>query len=257
MSLEKTAVFFVGRLTSTRLPRKILLPIEDKPMMMHHFDRMKLAQKPERFILCTSTESADDELAAAAKEYGFDVFRGSESDVPGRLLNACKEFDIDTFILAETDEHFSDPDHVDLLLSHVETKGGDWVHINGNPIGAWIRAVSRHAMQTLCDDMDTDNLSGWGLYFDKYPDKFKLAEFQVFSDEDAAFNDKLRLTIDYPEDFELAVELYKRLYKPGTPLRLNEVLAELKAHPELIDINLHRQDHYEANIKAQSAGIIE
>ena len=159
---------------------------------------MKLAIKPTLFVLCTTTSSEDDELSAVAENHGVKVCRGSETDVPGRLLKACREFDVETFILCETDEHFSDPEHVDLLLEYVEQHGGDWIHVEGNPIGAWLRAVSRFSMESLCGDMDTDNLSGWGAYFDQFPERFKLKTLQFMSEEDSDLGGRVRLTVDYP-----------------------------------------------------------
>ncbi|MCG9894828.1 MAG: hypothetical protein MH204_05080, partial [Fimbriimonadaceae bacterium] len=220
-------------------------------------DRMRLSKKTDKLVLCTTDSPMDDELCALAESEGVLVYRGSETDVPRRLLNACDAFDVGHFILCETDEHFSDPDHVDHLFGIVEERGGDWVHLEGNPIGAWIRAVSRHAMATLCGEMDTDNLSGWSVYFEKNADRFDLSNHCLYSPEEAAFNQTIRLTIDYPEDFVLTEELYRRLHRPGTPLRLDEVMTELKRDPSLIEINRHRQDDYEANIKSESKGIIE
>lgn len=257
MSSGTTGVFFVARTGSSRLPRKVLLDVAGKPLIVHHFDRMKLSERADKLILCTTTSPEDNELCAIAEAHGVEVYRGSETDVPGRLLGACDAFGVGHFILAETDEHYSDPSHVDVLFRHVDEHGGDWVHLDGNPIGAWIRAVSRHAMATLCSDMDTDNLSGWGLYFDKHPDKFKLATLCLYGDEDVSFNNSIRLTIDYPEDFELTQAIYSRLHQPGQTVRLDQVMDLLKAEPALIEINRHRQDDYEANVKSESKGIIE
>lgn len=257
MSAGTTGVFFVARTGSSRLPRKVLLEVAGKPLIVHHFDRMRLSERADKLVLCTTTSPEDDELCAIAEKEGIVVYRGSETDVPRRLLEACDFSGVEHFILCETDEHYSDPAHVDFLLKMVAEQGGDWVHLEGNPIGAWIRAVSRHAMATLCADMDTDNLSGWGLYFDKFPDKFKLANLSLYTQEEADFNNSIRLTIDYPEDFDLTVELYRRLAGPSGPVRLDAVVAELRRDPSLIEINRHRQDDYEANVKEQSKGIIE
>ncbi|AIE86632.1 cytidylyltransferase domain-containing protein [Fimbriimonas ginsengisoli] len=257
MARGASAVFFVARTGSSRLPRKVLLPIEGRALILHHFDRMKLAQLPERLVLCTTDSPADDELAAVAEEYGIDVFRGPEMDVPQRLLQACDKFGVETFILCETDEHYTDPAHIDALLEYVEKNGGDWVHIEGNPIGAWARAISRNAMATLCAERTTEGLDGWGYFFEKQPERFQLGNFSVLDPETQKFSEDVRLTIDYPEDFELAEALYARLYKDGQPLRLNAVIDALKAEPALININLHRQDQYWERLQAQSQGLAD
>ena len=253
-----TAAFFVARLSSTRLPGKVLKPVHGKPLILHQIDRVKLASRPQKFILCTTDSPNDDELARVVKDYGVDVFRGPELDVPRRLLLAAEEFDVDTFALVEADEHFVDPAHVDAVLDWVDANGGgDWVHINGNPIGAWSRAISRHALREICTELVTEGLDGWGAFFEKQPERFKLGQLQILSDEDAAFSDGLRLTIDYPEDFELLERLYDLIYTPGNPVRIGAVIEALRQNPELININLYRQDQYWERLKSQAGGLYD
>ncbi len=253
-----TAAFFVARLSSTRLPGKVLLPVKGKPLIIQQMERVKLATRPDRFVLCTTDSPNDDELASVVRDYGIDVFRGPELDVPRRLLLATEEFDVDTFALVEADEHFVDPDHVDTVLNWVdENGGGDWVHVHGNPIGSWTRAISRHALREICGELTTEGLDGWGAYFENQPERFHLGQLQILSDEDAAFSEDVRMTIDYPEDFELLKVLYDRLYEDGKPLRLGPILQTLRDNPELIQINYHRQDQYWERLKSQSGGLIE
>ncbi|MEP6754326.1 MAG: NTP transferase domain-containing protein, partial [Chthonomonadales bacterium] len=255
-STGRTAVFFVARLSSTRLPRKVLLPIAGKPLILQQMDRVRLAVRPQQFVLCTTDSPNDDELVATVEEYGIPVFRGPELDVPRRLMLAAEKFDVDHFVLVEADEHFVDPAHVDAVLDYIAQNGGDWVHVVGNPIGSWVRGISKHAVQTLCSEMKTEGLDGWGGFFEKQPERFKLAEIQLMSDDDAAFNETVRLTVDYLEDFQLAEELYKRLFRLGSPVRINDVVRTLRENPELININLYRQDQYMENIISKSAGLM-
>jgi spore coat polysaccharide biosynthesis protein SpsF len=250
------AVFFVARLNSSRLPGKVLLPIAGKPLFFHQVDRLLLAELPTRYVMCTSDSPDDDALADAAASIGLDVFRGPELDVPRRLLGAAEHFNIDLFVLAGTDEHYIEPSHVDAIIRHAREHGGDWIHVHGNPIGSWVRGVSRRALRMLCAEMDTNDLDGWGAFFEK-DDRFQLGNLQLLDAEDSAFSEGVRLTIDYVEDFALAEALYERLYTPGHPLMLDEVIKTLKENPTLVDINRHRQDHYYERLKSLSAGLIE
>lgn len=249
------AVFFVARLNSSRLPRKVLLPIAGKPLILHQIERLRLAKRPHRYVLCTTDSPLDDDLAALADDAGIEVFRGPELDVPRRLLGAAERYDVETFVLCEADEHYVDPDHVDAIIGYAAQNGGDWIHVHGNPIGAWVRGISRSAMRTLCAEMKTEDLDGWGAFFEKDP-RFQLGNLRLLDEKDSEFADSVRLTIDYPEDFELAEALYSRLYKPGQPLRLTSVLQALQEDPSLVQINLHRQDQYWERLKAQSQGLV-
>lgn len=254
-SERNVAAFFVARMNSTRLPRKVLLEIQGKPLIVHQIERVRLCKSVNQFILCTTINPLDDELEGVAREAGLDVFRGSESDVPGRLLSAAEQFGVDFFLLVEADDHFVDPGHLDALVAHWKECGDDFIRVDGTPIGAWARGISRRAMEKLCRERDTDGLDGWGAWFEQQDD-LQCTRVNLMEGEDHELVEKVRLTIDYPEDFELAEALYARLYTPGNPLRIHDVLAQLQRDPNLIDINLHRQDAYLENLREKSGGIV-
>lgn len=239
---------------STRLERKVLRPIAGKPLIQHQIDRVK-GTHVDQVALCTTTNPADDELAEAGRAFGVEVYRGPETDVPRRLWDAARHFDLSHFVLCEADEHWVDPKHVDQVVEEAAL-GGDWVHVDGNPIGAWLRCVSVRGMELLCTTMNTDGLDGWGGFFEKDP-RCDMREFRILDDKRATFADQVRLTIDYPEDFELAEQLYEKLDYPAQPYSVIDVLDALAADPGLVEINLHRQDQYWERIKAQSAGLLD
>ena len=63
----KSAILITARLKSTRLPNKVTKIIHGRPMIKHMLDRLKLAQIPNKIIICTSTITQDDPLEKIAK----------------------------------------------------------------------------------------------------------------------------------------------------------------------------------------------
>jgi spore coat polysaccharide biosynthesis protein SpsF len=53
-----------GRMSSTRLPGKVLRPILGRPMMGRQIDRIRRAKRVDRLVVATSDQSADDPIAA-------------------------------------------------------------------------------------------------------------------------------------------------------------------------------------------------
>lgn len=252
---RRPAIFIVARMTSHRLPGKALLEVRGRPLLAHQAERLRLSRRAGPLVLCTSTATQDDPLAEAARDIGLEVFRGPELDVPRRLLEASERFASRFFILAGADEHFIEPEHVDAIIEHAAQHGGDWIHVEGNPLGAWVRGVSQRALRVLCEEMDTACLDGWGAFFET-DDRFAVAYLRLLSDEDSKFSENVRLTIDYPEDFALVSALYDRLGSDGRPLALREVLEELRRSPELLEINAHRREEYWERLKANSSGLV-
>ena len=56
----QTAFLITARLKSRRLPRKILLKVQGKPLIIHMINRIKYAKKINKIIICTSTNIQDD-----------------------------------------------------------------------------------------------------------------------------------------------------------------------------------------------------
>ena len=76
-----------ARMTSTRLPGKVMLPVMGKPMLHYLLERLKLVPSIDGIVLATTTNDTDDVLAEFAKEKGIDCFRGSEDDGILKWLN--------------------------------------------------------------------------------------------------------------------------------------------------------------------------
>ena len=88
----KTAFLITARLKSTRLPKKVLLKVQGKPLIIHMINRIRHAKNINKIIICTSTNSQDDPLEEIANQQKIDCYRGSEDDVIQRLLDTAKKF---------------------------------------------------------------------------------------------------------------------------------------------------------------------
>src|SRR5690348_12934070 len=91
MTKPVIAVFIPVRLDSTRLPRKAMLDIEGKPAIVHLIERLQLASLPQMIVLCTTTDSTDDELVGVANSCGIRHCRGSKEDLLKRYHQAVNE----------------------------------------------------------------------------------------------------------------------------------------------------------------------
>lgn len=239
---SKVSVFLVARTNSSRLPHKVLLDVKGKPLIVHQIERMRLARLPDLIVLCTTKSPVDDKLATLGHDTGIKVFRGNELDVPRRLLDAAEQFDVSFFVVAEGDEVFVDATYIDAVIKRAQETGADYVKVKGIPIGSWVFGISRNALLMLCEEVHTESLDGWGSFFENNT-RFRT-EIVSADPETAALSETLRLTIDYPEDFQLLEAIYDQLYEPGRVFTLHEVLQLLHKKPQLAEINRYLIDIY-------------
>lgn len=237
-SVMKTAILITARLKSTRLPRKVMKKIKNRPMISHMLDRLRMAQKPEGIIICTSTFAQDDPLEEIASVEGVHCFRGDPDDVLLRLTDAARRYGIGTVISCTADNPFVDPIYIDHLVHFHNKQGNDYSNIEGLPFGTFSYALSYPAMVRACQIKDETDTEVWGGYFTE-TSLFKVGTLSVIDSELRRPN--LRLTVDTPEDFDLVRRIFDALYHPGKVFALKEIVVFCDKHPELVRINAHLQ----------------
>jgi len=239
-----SAIFITARMKSSRLPRKALIEIEEKTLIEHLIDRLKLAKLPKIVVMCTSVNPNDSVLVEVAKKNGIQYFQGSEKDVLERFVAAAEKFNIDFVVVTWGDEIFCEPKYIDEMVRFFEKTNADLIKCEELPEGTETIGVKVSALKKVCEIKDEEDTEVWGGYFEKGP--FDIKYMKVEDEEVKNF--KARLTIDYPEDFNLIKEIFKRLYKKGKVFLLDEIIPLLKANPELLEINKLCHEKYEENV---------
>ncbi len=242
----RSAIFITARTKSTRLPKKVLLKVKNKTIVEHLINRLKLAKRPDLIVLCTSTNPNDDILVEIAQKTGIKYFRGSEEDVLDRFSKAASLFKIDFIVVTWGDELFCDPEYVDKTIELFEKTGADFIKCDELPLGTFSYGLKVEALKKVCQMKGETDTEIWGGYFTD-EGIFKVEHLEV--DDENLRHPEIRITLDYPEDFELVQEIFNRLYKEGRVFPLKEIIKLLMEHPELMEINKKCQELYETNIK--------
>ena len=106
-----------ARMSSSRLPGKVLLPILGKPVIWHIYNRLKFSKKLNEICISTSTDSLDDPIVQFAKENEIKYFRGSSKNLVSRHLGAANFFNADVVVRITSDDPLVDPKIVDKLIT--------------------------------------------------------------------------------------------------------------------------------------------
>jgi len=65
-------------------------------------------------------------------------------------------------------------------------------------------------------------------------EKKKFSNYDLVNEVDLS---KIRVTLDYPEDFEVIKKIYENLYEKNRLFGLEDVVKFLEANPQILDIN--------------------
>ena len=112
MTLRVVAII-QGRMTSSRLPGKILADIAGQPMLARVFMRTSRAATVTGTIFATTTDASDDPVAEYCDFSGIPIKRGSLYDVLDRYYQTAKEAKADMVVRITADCPVIDPVLID------------------------------------------------------------------------------------------------------------------------------------------------
>ena len=231
-----------ARMGSTRLPGKVLLDIDGKPMLHRDLDRNLEAKTVDHVVIATTVDPKDDAIIESVNAYNdprVSTYRGSENDVLDRYYQAAKQADADIVLRITSDCPLVDPDIIDQLVQMLlDDPSLDYSsNVLGQltyPRGLDVQVCTFAAMEKMWNvAKEPDDREHVTLYLRKHPEEFKTAQIQ--SDIDLSNH---RWTVDEQDDYTLVKEIYKRL--AHTPhFRMKDILELFEKDPSLFGINQH------------------
>ncbi len=225
---------------STRLPGKVLKPVVGKPLLWHVLHRLKKSQFIQTLCVATTTDPADDELAAYAQSQGAIVVRGPEDDVLARYALAAEKINPDVIVRVTADAPLVDASFIDYLISEMLRHHADFVVLKPglSAIHEGADPMTRHALNKLIehahdDPIAREHVSSW---FKHNRNFVKVVEIDL--PEKWRFKGA-RLSIDTPADVTFIEAVYQRLHAQAGMATLTDLVALLNREPQLLDLNAH------------------
>lgn len=234
----KTVASIEARMTSSRLPGKVLLPIMGKPMLELLVERLKKSKLLDEIVVATTTNKTDDPIEQLSRNLGVGCFRGSEDDVLCRVIGAAHAYKTDVIVEITGDCPLIDPRTLDKVIEAYHSRNVDYVsnvlertYPRGMETQVFSTAVLEKVAKLTQDPIDHEHVS---LYVYEHPEIFRL--YNVRSDLPEEFWD-IRLTVDTQEDFQLIRTIYETLYPENPDFSLYDIIDLLKNRRELLEIN--------------------
>lgn len=235
--MSRTAIVTQARMTSTRLPGKVLIEVGGRPLLDLHLDRL-LASGHE-VVVATTTNATDDPIVDLAAARGLPVFRGSEHDVLSRFAGAVRELGLDTVVRVTSDcplidgalvaqgiaayAEAGDPDlYVSNALERTMPRGMDFEVFGG---AALLEADARAAAGPHREHVTP-------YLYENATGRTTLRNIAWPEDKSA-----YRVTLDTEDDLRLIRALIEEHGAAG--LDCAGIIGVLDAHPELVAINAH------------------
>jgi spore coat polysaccharide biosynthesis protein SpsF len=234
-----TVAIIQGRMSSSRLPGKILMDIGGEPMVVRVINRVRRAQTVEHVVIATSDDTSDDPVEALCSTRGVPIYRGSQFDVLDRFYQAALLFQASTVIRVTADCPLIDPGEIDHV---VRTFHEQQVDFAANrlpppwkrtfPIGLDIEVCTFDVLTRAWHEAGEEHHREHVMpYIYEMPDRFKVLVLDYPFDYG-----NLRWTVDTQADLDVIRLIYNHFSNQDTFSWL-EILDLYEQQPELKRMN--------------------
>ena len=229
-----TLAVLQARMSSTRLPGKVLAPVAGAPMILRQIERLRRARKLETIVVATSARADDDPLVEMLAAADIPVHRGDLDDVLGRFIGALDAFPAETLVRLTADCPLADPEVIDATIARFEDSGADYASNVAEPrsfpkgldVEVMTAAALRRAAAETAAPHDREHVTPY-LY--NNPDLFRLASYAQAADEGA-----VRWTVDRPDDLDFVRAVYDALYGGDPNFTSDAIRAFVRSRPDLL-----------------------
>lgn len=234
----KKVVISQARMTSTRLPGKVLMEVLGRPLLSFQIERLQRVKTVNDILVATTTNAADYPIEDLCSRLGIRCFRGSEEDVLARFYHAAGQVGADTIIRVTSDCPLIDPAIIDTVVN--AHTGNDYDYASNTIVRTYPRGmdVEVFSYSALAQAFHEAELQSEREHVTPFiynrPERYKLGIVRDRQD-----NSTYRWTVDTPEDFALIKQILEYVYPRNNCFTMQDCLQAYSACPHWRMINAH------------------
>jgi spore coat polysaccharide biosynthesis protein SpsF len=236
---KNVGIVVQARVGSQRLPSKVLMQIEGKPLLGRVVERLKRVSD-EHILICAIPDNDENAvLEVLCKKLGIHVVRGPEEDVLARYITAAEQFNLSDVIRITADCPLIDFRIID-AIREIHFKGGwDFTAnlvgtVKAFPRGMDVEIVKTSALRSIAglahEQKFREHVT---LYAYENPANFRM---NIIAPSTRQARPDLRLCVDEPADLELVRKIYRH-FLPETDFSLDDIITFLDVNPEVANLN--------------------
>lgn len=245
-----------ARMSSSRLPGKVLLDLAGRPILAWSVERARRARYVSRVVVATTTEAADDPIVAFCQTRGYPWWRGHPYDVLDRFYQAARHFQADVIVRLTADCPLVDPELIDVTVEALLQQGADFAANRlpppwrrTYPIGLDVEVCTFQALERAWHEAQAPHQREHVMpYLYEVEGRFRTVILNAEKDYG-----QVRWTVDTPQDLEVVRKLVA-LLGGRDDFTWREALAVWQAHPELATLNAQVRHHTYTDVDERFGG---
>jgi len=231
MSNQENVVILQARMSSRRLPGKVMLPLNGKPMIYWQIKRILKAKEVASLVVATSKDPSDDPLVEYLDSIGIECFRGSLDNVFSRFHEIVLGKLPKNIVRLTADCPLIMPEILDVMLKQFCVQDVEYMSnalVPTFPDGLDIEIFTRECFEKLTTlELSPEELEHVTLGINNRRGAFHVSNFSDSRDRSA-----LRWTVDYLEDFDFVQEIYGHFKGLEVTFTYQDVLDFLEQNPD-------------------------
>ena len=233
-------------MNSTRLPGKVMIKIDDQPILYHVVKQTLASKYIDEVIIATTISKTNKTIIEFCKKNNLRFFRGSEKDVLDRYYKCAKKFSCNIIVRISSDSPFIDPIVIDKTISkflqnsydyigtNLEKKGNKWENSLCNfPQGMTVEICKFNILEKAWKRAKKPSEREHVFPYVQFnPKSFKVSNIK--NKIDLSF---IRCTVDRKEDLKFVREIRKRIPNSKKIIHISDIVSIIKKEPNLIKMN--------------------
>lgn len=220
-----------ARMSSSRLPGKVLMDIEGIPMIGRQIERIRKADSISEVIVATSVHASDDPLVGYLESIDVKVQRGPLDDVLQRFIEVLDSSQAEDFVRLTADCPLADPEVIDEAIEMYFESNYDYVSntlIRTYPRGLDVEIAKSKVLREIAknnfDQMSREHVT-YGIY--TQPEVYSLGNFAQSRSQE-----KHRWTVDNVDDMNFVKNVYQHFLSKNIDFSQQDIHDWLNESPE-------------------------
>ena len=216
-------ILIQSRMSSKRLPKKVLKKINNKELLKYMIERIILSKNINKIVVTTSVNKTDNPIVSFCKKNKINYYRGSLNNVTERLIMAARKFKYKYFIRISGDSPLIDPKIIDkLIFFYKKNKNYDLISNrldNSVPPGQTIEIIKT---KSLIKAENKFKNKGHYEHVTKYFYENNKA-FKIKNIKSKKKSTSIDLTVDSMKDFKKIKSIINAMKKDHTQYDLEKI----------------------------------
>ena len=229
-----------ARMSSARLPGKVLLPLADQPTLWHVAERLKRISRLNALVIATTCDRSDDAIADLGRTHGLTVFRydGAAGDLLGRYIACGRAYGADIVVTADGNCPLIHPPTATQLISALlHDPQAECAQLDERSLEAGMAVLRLSVLERIAaEDPDAQHREHATQTLLENPEQFHVVEVKA---DQGLLDIRRGLSLNTPADHAFLQAVYGRLYRADEIVDLHAVLRLLREDEAVHPLNAH------------------